>query len=302
MPALAPLPHVPDRDANERWFAEVAEGLAAGRLAPYLGPGLTAIAATSVPASYEALAAFLESKVPLPRRTRGNLWAAAQYIESQRHRSTLVSLLGEAFATPVAPLPFHRHLAALALPLIVDTWYDGALRAALADRADWGEFQGITRATIGEDGWTRAYDAAGALASPAAASDWRTVVYKPHGGVVPARNFLAADSDYVETLTEIDIQTPIPEAVKARRAGVGFVFIGCRFHDQLLRNYARQIAKRSRGPHYVVVDPAGLTRNEQWFVDQLQMRPLVSPLGEALGRLMSPGTTGLPTSPRERSR
>jgi hypothetical protein len=288
MPALAPLRHVPDRGADERWFAEVGDGLAAGRLAPYLGPGLTAIAGVAVPATYEALAAFLERKVPLPRRARGNLWAAAQYIESRRHRTTLVSLLAEAFATPVPPLPFHRHLAGLPLPLVVDTWYDGALRTAVAGRSDWGEIQGITRATIGEDGWTRAYDAAGAVATTDAASRWKTLVYKPHGAVVPDRNFLAADSDYVETLTEIDIQTPIPEAVKLRRVGLGFVFIGCRFHDQLLRTYARQIAKRSRGPHYVVVDPAGLTRNELRFIDELQMRPLVSPLGDALGRLVPP--------------
>jgi hypothetical protein len=288
MPALAPLRHVPDRGADDRWVAEVKEGLAAGRLAPYLGPGLTALAGVSVPATYEALAAFLESKVALPRRARGNLWAAAQYIESQRHRTTLVALLAEAFGPPVPALAFHRHLAALPLPLIVDTWYDGALRAALAGRSDWGEIQGISRAAIGEDRWTRAYDAAGAAATPDGAARWKTLVYKPHGCVVPDRNFLAADSDYVETLTEIDIQTPIPEAVKVRRADVGFVFIGCRFHDQLLRTYARQIAKRSRGPHYIVVDPAGLTRNELRFIDELQMRPLVSPLGDALGRLVSP--------------
>jgi hypothetical protein len=287
MPALAPLQRVPDRAEDERWLAAVREGLAAGRLAPYLGPGLAAISGAAVPATYEALAAFLESKVPLPRRARGNLWAAAQYIESQRHRSTLVSLLAEAFATPVPPLPLHRHLATLPLPLIVDTWYDGALRTAFAGRSDWGEIQGITRATIGEVGWTRAYDAEGVAVAPDAASGWKTLVYRPHGGVVPDRNFLAADSDYVETLTEIDIQTPIPEAVKVRRAEVGFVFMGCRFHDQLLRTYARQIAKRSRGPHFVVIDPAGLTRNERRFVDELGMSPLVSPLGDALARLVS---------------
>ena len=288
MPALAPLEAAPRADVA-RWFGEVTEGLAAGRLAPYLGPALTALGETPVPATYEALAGFLGSKVPLPRRALGNLWAAAQFIESRRHRSTLVSLLAEAFATPVAPLPFHRFLAGLPLPMIVDTWYDGAMRTALGAtaRGDWGEIQGITRATIGEDGWTRPYGADGARAPAGAVPGWKTLLYKPHGAVTPDRNFLAADSDYVETLTEIDIQTPIPDAVKARRAEVGFVFIGCRFHDQLLRTYARQIAKRSGGPHYVVVEPAGLTRNERRFLDELHMRPLVAPLGDVLGRLVS---------------
>jgi len=84
--------------------------------------------------------------------------------------------------------------------------------------------------------------------------------------VTPSHNFLIADADYVEVLTEIDIQTPIPDAVKARRTGRGFLFLGCRFHDQMLRTYARQIMKRSAGPHYAVLPEAELTPNELKFM------------------------------------
>ena len=113
--------------------------------------------------------------------------------------------------------------------MIVDTWYDGAMRTALGQRSDWGEIQGITRAGIGEDRWYRFYDAAGAEADRSAARGWTTLLYKPHGSVAPARNFLISDADYVEVLTEIDIQTPIPDAVKDRRTERSFLFIGCRF-------------------------------------------------------------------------
>jgi hypothetical protein len=47
------------------------------------------------------------------------------------------------------------------------------------------------------------------------------------------RNFLVSDSDYVEVLTEIDIQTPIPAVVQQRRTGRNFLFLGCRFSNQL---------------------------------------------------------------------
>ena len=57
--------------------------------------------------------------------------------------------------------------------------------------------------------------------------------------------------------------------MKARRAERGFLFLGCPFHDQMLRTYARQIMKRSKGPHFVVVEADALTRNEaKFFVDQ----------------------------------
>ncbi len=170
----------------------------------------------------EALAAFFGTKVALPRRAKGNAWAAAQHIESMKHRSTVTALMTEAFASPVEPTPLHRYLASLRLPMIVDTWYDGAMRAALGERKDWGEVQGITRAGIGEDRWYRFYDAAGNETDRAAATGWTTLLYKPHGSIAPAKNFLISDADYVEVLTEIDIQTPIPDAVKDRRTERSF--------------------------------------------------------------------------------
>ena len=281
-PALSP-----QADAAA-WFGEVRKELAAGRLAPYLGPGVTELAHAPVPSTQEALAAFFATKVALPRRARGDLGAAAQYVESRRHRSVVVQLMGEAFAAPVPPLPIHHLLAKLPVPLIVDTWYNGAMRAALAGRSDWGEIQGVRRSGLGGDQYYSTYDASGNPCSLDAASGWKTVLYKPHGATVPAKNFLVSDSDYVEVLTEIDIQTPIPEVVKVRRASLGFVFLGCRLNDQTLRAYARQLLKRTGGRHFIVVEPGLPTKNEQRFIRDHNLTVLVCPLSDALEQLAQP--------------
>ncbi|ACI51350.1 conserved hypothetical protein [Gluconacetobacter diazotrophicus PA1 5] len=260
---------------------DILAGLRAGRLAPYLGPGVTAMAdGVPVPASPADLAAFLGKRVALPKRARGNPWAAAQYIESNRHRSTLTALMDQAYADPVPPGDLHRMLAGFRPPLIVDTWYDGAMRAALTEcgAGEWGEIQGITRAGIGEARWYRAYDADGTEVPMDQAEGWRTILYKPHGAVTPARNYIIADSDYVEVLTEIDIQTPIPDIVRKRRTDCGFLFLGCRFDDQMLRTYARQIMKRSAGPYYAVLDTTLLSRNERRFLDDMHIQPVGVPL------------------------
>jgi len=265
----------------EAVLAGVAARLRAGKIVPYLGPGLAEFAKSAAPMTPEALAAFFGTKVALPRRAKGNAWASAQHIESTKHRATVSALMGEAFAQPVEPTPIHRHLAALPLPMIVDTWYDGAMRAALGGRGDWGEVQGITRAGIGENRWFRFYDATGAEVDRTVSSSWTTLLYKPHGSVAPAKNFLISDADYVEVLTEIDIQTPIPDVVKDRRTERGFLFLGCRFHDQLLRSYARQIIKRSALPHYAIVDADVMTRNELRFVLTHGITPIAMPLVRA---------------------
>jgi hypothetical protein len=264
----------------------VRDGLRAGWLAPYLGPGITELTRASVPTTRRALAEFLGNRVSLPKRARGDLGAAAQYIESHKHRSVVVKLMSEAFVSSVEPLPFHRWLAALPVPMIVDTWYDGAMRAALAGRSDWGELQGVRRSGLGDDHYYAAYDALGQPCSLDAVSGWATLLYKPHGGSAPAKNFLVSDSDYVEVLTEIDIQTPIPKAVRARRTNLGFLFLGCRLNDQTLRAYARQLIKRSSGRHYIVVEPGAVTRNEQRFIDENRLVVLVSTLSDALAGLI----------------
>jgi SIR2-like protein len=259
------------------------EGLQAGALAPYLGPGLLALCAGPVPpADPLALAAALTAKVSVPGKIRNRLTAAAQFIENFKHRKTLVAAMRHAYAVQAAPSALHHWIAALPAPLIVDAWYDDTLRGALAAvGSDWAEVQGLAQSEhFGT--WTGWYDAEGAMSPDPLAA--RTVLYKPWGGHAPAGNFLVSDSDFVEVLTEIDIQTPIPALVQQRRSELGFAFLGCRFNDQLPRAFARQIMKRSRGPHFAVL-PDEPTRMEARFLDEQGITRVALPLADAAAAL-----------------
>ncbi|RTL67146.1 MAG: SIR2 family protein [Hyphomicrobiales bacterium] len=269
-------------------LAALARDVRAGRLIPYLGPGLLATGpATTIPSAAETLALELAQKVPVGKALRGNLWGTAQYIEQRRHRKTLVQFMAAIFNAPPQPGALHTWLADLHIPLIVDTWYDGALARAFRERGrrDFVEVQGVTRALEQRDVWVRAYDADGTVCEMADISKAPTVIYEPHGSGFPARNFLVADSDYVEVLTEIDIQTPIPDVVKQRRTCRGFLFIGCRFDDQMLRTYARQIAKRSGGGHVVICDHAPTRMERRFFADE-GIEVIDAPLADAVAELV----------------
>jgi hypothetical protein len=247
---------------------EIRDALAAGTLIPYLGPGmLELVPDCPVPDTPEKLAALITGKVPVPHKIRNRLTAAAQFIENFKHRKTLISLMHQNFCAGTPPSTLHRYLAARpSLPLIVDAWYDDAMQNALSQRTGWGQVQGLSQAEhFGS--WTGWYDANGSQANESAAQDWDTLLYKPLGSVAPADNFIVSDSDYVEVLTEIDIQTPIPKRVQALREGCSFLFLGCRFNDQLQRSFARQIMKRSSSRHWAVL-PDEQTRNEHRFLEE----------------------------------
>jgi hypothetical protein len=262
---------------------EIVTAFRQGDVVPYLGPGVTGLPGEAAPPSLpEKLVQELVASATVPHKIRNNLTAASQYIENFKHRKTLTCLMAKAFSNDCAPSAFHEWIAAQSqLPLVVHAWYDDLVVKAFAARSDWGLVQGVTQSEHFGDwvNWFRPdgsrvpsrefiRDGSGAKApaeAPEETLSWRTLVYEPLGSVWPASNFIVSDSDYVEILTEIDIQTPIPDSVQTIRKGRNFLFLGCRFANQLERSFARQIMKRSSDKHWAVIEGA-LTKNEEKFL------------------------------------
>jgi hypothetical protein len=255
---------------------DIVAALDRGHAVPYLGPGLLTLAGDDcpLPASPLALVDRLTAKASVPHKIRKNLTAAAQFIENFKHRRTVKAAMSEAFAPSVAPTELHRLLAALpVLPLVVHAWYDNLPQQALAARSSWGVAQGVSQAEhFGS--WVHYFEPDGTRVEGAA---WDTLLYQPFGSVSPAANYLVSDSDFVEVLTEIDIQTPIPEAIQKLRTGRNFLFLGCRFATQLDRIFARQIMKRSSAKHWAVL-PEQPTKNELRFLAEQNIERIDLPL------------------------
>jgi len=256
---------------------DIARSLDSGSVIPYMGPDMLALCAdVKVPATPLALAESMTAKVSVPHKIRKRLTQAAQFIENFKHRKSVVHLMNEAFAATPAPSPLQLALAASNAGLWVDTWYDDSFSAALkATPGEWSQVQGLSQSEHFGD-WTGAYAADGSLLPdhPAVAE---RLLYKPLGSHGPSSNYLVSDSDYVEVLTEIDIQTPIPVAVQAHRTGRSFLFLGCRFDDQLTRCFARQIMKRSSERHWAVL-PEEPTRMEARFLAEQNITRIAMPL------------------------
>ena len=248
---------------------DIARRLEAGAVIPYLGPDMLALCSdVRVPGNPVALAEIMTSKVSVPHKLRKRLTPAAQFIENFKHRKTVVHLMNDAFATTPSPSALHLALAGSGAGLWVDTWYDDTFAAGLSqthEPGSWVQVQGLSQSEhFGH--WTGVYNDAGALLAELPIASKR-ILYKPIGSHGPAGNYLVSDSDYVEVLTEIDIQTPIPAAVQAWRTGRHFLFLGCRFDDQLTRCFARQIMKRSSDQHWAVL-PNEPTRMEARFLQE----------------------------------
>lgn len=260
---------------------DIARQLDAGAIIPYLGPDMLSLCHdVKVPASPLALAEIMTAKVSVPHKIRKRLTQAAQFIENFKHRKSVVQLMNEAFAATPAPSALQLALAGSGAGLWVDTWYDDTFAAALAQarpQGGWVQVQGLSQSEhFGQ--WTGAYADDGEFL-PVLPMDPGRMLYKPIGSHGPAGNYLVSDSDYVEVLTEIDIQTPIPPAVQAWRKDRHFLFLGCRFDDQLTRSFARQIMKRSSDLHWAVL-PEEPTRMEARFLQEQGITRIAMPLAQ----------------------
>lgn len=268
-----------DLTYQDTWLPEVLDALKKNRLVIYLGPGmLSLVASNPVPDTPEALVEQLVKKATVPHKIRNRLTQAAQFIENFKHRKTVVQLMNEAFSAVPEPSALHDWIARQAPRLIVDAWYDDTMATSLSrtqGTTGWGQVQGLSQSEhFGT--WTAFYDGQGQLAE-SFHHDWHTLLYRPIGGHAPSGNYLVSDSDYVEVLTEIDIQTPIPAEVQQLRSGCHFLFLGCRFNDQLSRSFARQIMKRSSQKHWAVL-PDVPTRMEERFLQEQQITRVASSL------------------------
>lgn len=265
----------------------IARSLSADTVIPYLGPGMLSLCPdSSVPATPLALAERMTARVSVPHKIRKRLTQAAQFIENFKHRKSVVHLMNEAFATSPAPSPLHLALARSGAGFWVDTWYDNTFAQALSQvhpQGSWVHIQGLSQSEhFGQ--WTGNYAADGTLL-PELPEDVARLLYKPLGSHGPAGNYLVSDSDFVEVLTEIDIQTPIPAVVQTWRTGRNFLFLGCRFDDQLTRCFARQIMKRSGGHHWAVL-PEEPTRMEARFLQEQNITRIDWPLTQFASSLV----------------
>jgi len=262
----------------------IATAFDGGNAIPFLGPGVLSFdkEGSQLPDSHKALVGHLTSKSSVPHKVRNNLGAAAQFIENFKHRSTVTNAMTEAFSADEQPNSLHTLLMSQpALPLVVHAWYDDLPQKALRSRSSWGMAQGVSQSEHFGD-WIYYYNSDGTFAGVEADrgyADWKTLLYQPLGSVWPAHNYLVSDSDFVEVLTEIDIQSPIPSCVQEIRKGRGFLFLGCRFSTQLERLFARQIIKRSSERHWAIL-PEDPTRNEARFLEEHGIERVLISLNE----------------------
>ena len=253
--------------------SEIAGLWKKGEIVPYLGCNLFE-GDPGFPVDGSSLGPALSGRVTVPGRLKGKVHEIAQYIESQKHRKTLLGLMEELFRTETPPAHVHRLLQEYPVGLVVDAWYSTISSRYLVEPGGI-QISAVSRAEDRERWFRTERKTAQGWEPVEVLGKQDRVLYRPFGTMLPETRVLVSDADFVEVLTEIDIQTPLPAWVREYRTGRHFLFLGCRFDNQTARIFARQIMKRSSDRHFAVVD-GQITPKEQRFFERegIEVLPL----------------------------
>ncbi len=215
-------------------LGKIIEGLQAGAIVPYLGPGVlsdvTSADGQPIPGEGEALLAALTAGRPLNQRLMSEFSRAAMHLELSKGRQFLTNFLTKTYGgSPCVGGAVHEWLASLPLSYVIDTNRDVRLQDLWIDRPHT-LVVGIARLTAS---WFRylIWESDGSVyreIAPEAVNPQLPILFKPLGTPRPRPTFVASDADYVDYITELMGGFAIPNFLKQLRLGKQYVIIGLR--------------------------------------------------------------------------
>ena len=248
---------------------EIVEGVRAGKIVPYLGPGVladvtSAVDGSPIPAGDEALILAMNGGKPLNRKLMEEFPRAAMHLELKKGRKFLTNFLSNLYdATPWTGGAVHEWLAALDLPYVIDTNRDLRLQELYATRPHT-LVAGIAR-IAGTDYRFRLWEHDGSEYRPVdldGVNPSLPVLFKPLGTPRPDPTYIAADADFVDYITELMGGFAVPRFIKQQRQDKQYLVMGLRLTRDTQRMILSDLIVDAASPAgwVVIADPTAKER------------------------------------------
>ena len=270
---------------------QLLDGVAAGDLVPYLGPGalfdvVDPANDAPIPADSDSLILAMNGGKPMAPKLMYEFPRAAMNLELKKGRSFvtrfLSALYGKEGWTTGA---IHHWLGALKPGYLIDTNRDLTLQR-LYRGTPHILILGVSRIGGTEyrfkifksDGETYA-EIAQEDADPAL-----PVLFKPMGAPEPEAHYVASDADYVDYITELMGGFAIPSFVKALRKQKRYLFLGLRFIRDTERMVMSDMVYGAGAPtgYAVLHEP---TEKERRFLNRMKIEVVDASMADVAAAL-----------------
>jgi hypothetical protein len=234
---------------------EIVDAIRDGSAAPYLGPGtLAGVRHTQtgapLPATSDELILALNNGQPMAPKLMYEFPRAAMHVELKRGRNQVTKFLTATYGSEHwTRSAFHAWLRGLAPRYVIDVNRDVQLQKLYATTPHT-LVVGVARISGTEFRYKlwRHDGTAYVRAGEQDIDPTLPVLFKPHGTPLPEPNYIAADADYVDYITELMGGFAIPPFVKTLRRGLKYVLMGMRLNRDTERMVLSEIAFGAGSP------------------------------------------------------
>lgn len=263
------------------------EKLNSGELIPFIGMGvfkeILCEDGTPLPYDSDSMILALNGGRAMSPRLMYEYSRAAMSLEQRKGRAYLEAMTYHIFSAKPYPMPPVYQWLKKNLPrYVVDLNLDDSL-LKLYDEVDHFLVTGVSRIMSGYDRFivymyhssTKSYT----RVDKALLNSMLPIVFKPLGCIVPEKNFIISDADFVDWLTEAMGGYGVPPFLKSYREGKSYLFLGVDFDRDTFRMVANEITIGLKGGMHIN-DKEGMSKKEEKFLVSHTIEKLKTSLRE----------------------
>ena len=251
----------------------IKQDLMNGNLVPFLGMGVfkgfTCKDGSSLPHDSDSMVLSLNNGRAMSPRLMYEYTRAAMSLEQRKGREYITQMINHIYNSKEYDLPFvYQFFKEFKPKYFIDTNMDDSSCKIYEDVAHF-MITGVSRIMGGYDRFvvytytpkTKSYE----VIDKSELNDELPILFKPMGCIIPDKNFIVSDADFVDWLTEAMGGYAVPPFLKEFRKNKSYLFLGIDFSTDTYRMVSNEITLELSGG-FVVTKKEELSRKEDNFL------------------------------------
>lgn len=267
------------------------EKLKSGELVPFIGMGVFRDTKNDeggqIPFDSDSMILALNGGRAMSQRLMYEYSRAAMSLEQRKGRAFIEQMVFHIFnAKPYKTPLVYEWLKQTMPPYVIDLNMDDSL-LKVYEGVEHFLVTGVSRIMGGYDRFlVYRYDVQNKVyqhIEKELLNDSMPILFKPLGCVVPEKNFIVSDADFVDWLTEAMGGYAIPPFLKGYKEGKSYLFLGIDFDRDTFRMVANETTLGLKDGH-LVNDKEKITKKEEKFLASHQIEKLETSLNAFISK------------------
>jgi len=252
----------------------IKKSLFDGSLVPFLGmgvfEGVVAKDGSTLPFDSDSFVLSLNNGRAMSPRLMYEYSRAAMSLEQRKGREYITQMTNHIYASKEYDLPFaYAFFKEFKPKYLIDTNMDDSSCKIYEDVPHF-MITGVSRIMGGYDRFivylynleSKSYE----VIDKSELNDKLPILFKPMGCIIPEKNFIVSDADFVDWLTEAMGGYALPPFLKESRKNKSYLFLGVDFSTDTYRMVSNEITMELSGG-FVVTNKEELSRKENQFLN-----------------------------------